>query len=139
MFDWLACEHGLPDGFPVKTGWQTKDFHNGMDTFVITEDGRLICEEWPDATPKELPDFHGDIEFYGSNVCMSGPDGYATDDDSPAWWRTYIARFTNGRLQYIRKVEGERGNLYIPEKQKTRAELHKMWEERQRGKEAVDG
>jgi hypothetical protein len=93
MFDYIACDYPLPDGAP-RTGYQTKDTPAQMlDTYTITEDGHLV-----DDSGATLDDFHGDLDFYTSNVCGSGPNGYITDDGQPYTAWSFVARFTDGRL-----------------------------------------
>lgn len=96
MFDDIVCEYPLPAGAP-RTGYQTKDTPAQMlDTYTITADGRLLDEG---GVAQE--DFHGDLEFYYSNVSGSGPNGYITGDNKPyeAW--NFVARFTNGRVTHL--------------------------------------
>jgi hypothetical protein len=102
VFDWVKCEAPLPDGFvpPGKyDDFQTKTFDEAyMECFTITSDGRLLKRfDVYDITPEserhrsgqweEVP-FHGDLEF-GS---------YDTETKES---RDYIARFSNGRLDWI--------------------------------------
>jgi hypothetical protein len=104
MFDYVRCEYPLPDDAPPE-GWQTKDTPNQyMEKYTITEDGRLV-----DESGGVLSDFHGDLEFYHSNVSGCGPQGYITDDDKPYRGWTFVARFTDGRLSRLT------GGLDIPE------------------------
>lgn len=112
--------------------FQTKDTEAMyMEVYRITKDGRLIHEACDyEIVPEEerpyygKPEFegflkiagsqrkvnerdedeqyHGDLEFYGSNITGCGPEGYITEDDAPMVRREYTARFTNGNLQEIR-------------------------------------
>jgi hypothetical protein len=93
MFDDVVCDYPLPEGAP-RTGYQTKDTPAQMlDTYTITEDGRLV-----DDGGATLDDFHGDLEFYASNVSGCGPNGYITSDGKPYEGWNFVARFTNGRV-----------------------------------------
>ncbi len=89
LYDNIICKYPLP-GNPVVREWQTKDTPaQYLETYVITEDGRLMHEEYdtvdrsdPNATGAwrfigcmarenqrlvPVPDFRGCIEFYGGN------------------------------------------------------------------------
>jgi hypothetical protein len=92
-----------------------------LEEYTITEDGRLLVRaverEWVEAPgtllggylqeisgterQEEVP-FHGDLTFYASNVTASAPEGIATEDDVPPFWREYTVRFTNDRLEWIK-------------------------------------
>jgi hypothetical protein len=70
--------------------------------------------------------FHGDVRLYQSNICMSGPEGFATVDDAPVDIREYIVRFTNGRVEWIRG-----GSVPQRGQQLTREAMQRAWDERQ--------
>lgn len=120
MYDYVHVGYPLPVGVPVD--FQTKDFDCELENYTITAEGRLIREaiEW-ESTPKdELPypdfpacgslrpktktlvdtEFHGDMRFYTS----SGK----REDNTYHWWE-FVARFTEGRLVYIKPVEQKAG------------------------------
>jgi hypothetical protein len=130
LFDEIQCEYPLPDPAVQKEIFQTKRLDCSMDRYTITADGRLILhktryelvpeEERPSyGTPewetspftrflgslRVVPEgdvelvYHGDIEFYT-------PIGGAGDDE-PEWFE-FQARFTEGRLQWIRRVDRSR-------------------------------
>jgi len=44
MFDTLYCKYPLPyvDGITIDTEFQTKDFDNALDKYIITEEGKLL-------------------------------------------------------------------------------------------------
>ena len=52
MFDKIRCEQPLPDGWQPAEPMQTKDFDCELVEYVITADGRLLCDR---GQPKELP------------------------------------------------------------------------------------
>lgn len=99
LFDTIRCEYPLPVAAHQGLEFQTKGLDCGMERYTITPDGRLIrhsrggmfakgpCRdiEWP---------VHGDVEFYTS--------------DSDRNWIEYIARFTHGRVEWIRTLEEAR-------------------------------
>jgi hypothetical protein len=68
MFDSISCKYKLPQpenpkGFTGTTDFQTKDFENTLDNYLIKEDGALyrICAEYseidPNFKPKSIFDF----------------------------------------------------------------------------------
>jgi len=108
--------------------FQTKEFENMMWRYEISADGRLIehashLEKLPDeeceyyGTPEwekcgiyqligsfktvEHPivdlNYHGDVVFYRS---------FGNRDDGDYEWFEYKARFTDGNLVWIKRVEG---------------------------------
>lgn len=115
MFDYIKCEYPLPDTEAQDSDFQTKDLDCTMAQYTITREGKLIHhttrmevvpeEERPFyGTPrwdgplgqlygsmKAIPtgdvdlDYHGDLVFYDDNI--------------------YKARFTNGTVEWIRRVE----------------------------------
>lgn len=88
MFDEIRIEapHNqiLDEGYRDEL-YQTKDLDCTLSYYLITADGRLISIYSDDQTDME---YHGDIVFYGW-----GEAEY------------YTARFTEGKLQWIRKAE----------------------------------
>lgn len=95
MFDDIQVEYPLPDlgTIPIEEqSFQTKSLACFMRFYTITYNGLLRCED-------EIVDYHGDIFFYGH---------VKSDLDSPSdgGRREYLARFTEGKLSWI-KVVGE--------------------------------
>jgi hypothetical protein len=120
MFDDITCEADLPEGHPEgKRDFQTKSLGSCLNHYTITKDGRLMLhryhvedlEDDPDApeVPEEKPlrrflfrrtkrtrledldtEFHGDFDFY---------------DSIEGTRYEYVARFTHGQLEWIRKLE----------------------------------
>jgi hypothetical protein len=120
MFDYVDCKYPLPDAPPVQGDrFQTKDFEDRLLLYIITEDGRLLVETFDyydvverDKDPlgfgglqragertEEVP-FHGDFNFYTLAGNPSKPEDY----DHPDFWYEYCARFTEGRLTWIKRV-----------------------------------
>src|SRR5919199_863327 len=128
LFDEITCKYPLPDPVVQDEIFQTKSFDPIMDRYTITEDGRLILhsvryesvpeEERPYyGTPEwdkplgqligfmrsvptgdvEIP-YHGDIVFYTS---------IGSHEEGTFEWFEYKARFTEGRLQWIKRLESE--------------------------------
>jgi hypothetical protein len=133
MFDYIECKIPLldaPSEFITKnTLFQTKDTpEQGMETYTITKEGRLIhhavkyedvpenerpywgTPEWDNFPPlrfcgciRSVPigdidtNFHGDLRFGESfrNPYSDGPM-YLNYD--------WVARFTNGQLEYIKRI-----------------------------------
>lgn len=133
MFDNIRCEFPLPDGFDGKLNFQTKDLENLLSTYVITADGKLLLATLNYDDGDKLPvltviNYHGDIEFYGSNICSVGRGYFSTSDGGPPLWRNYTARFTNGLLQEIKGGESV-PEIYATMKQVPRGEIQKYWDE----------
>lgn len=99
LFDYIECDYPLPDGFDPKVAratFQTKDTPSQqLDTYVITADGRLLCEGC------EVTDFHGDIRFYTSNWAGWDDARFITEGDAAPFACEYVARFTDGRVSRI--------------------------------------
>lgn len=114
MFDTVFVEVDLPDGFKAES-FQTKDFECSLDYFKISEDGKLLFQDY---SYEEIPEeeraslkfdykyrrvdkgwfewhtrrgtlFHGEFNFY-----TSGPEPERE-------WHEYIAKFNNGQLEEI--------------------------------------
>jgi len=93
LFDDVKCEYPLPDREHQGREFQTKDLDCLMDHYTITREGRLIRHartrrggpsrdiEWP---------IHGDIRIYD----------FDRERDEAI---EYIARFTHGRVEWIRR------------------------------------
>ena len=62
MFDSISCKYKLPQpenphGFTGTTDFQTKDFENALDLYLIKEDGALyrVCAEYSEIDPNFKP------------------------------------------------------------------------------------
>lgn len=113
LFDELYVEatDRMPDlGFEFPEGFlfQTHDLGEGMGAFVIKRDGRLARRFRPGAPggarDEVIEDFHGDIGFvfagYGKR------SGELTEDQRQKLGEAKLkARFTEGRLSWIRTVD----------------------------------
>lgn len=130
MFDTIKCKYPLPDPQLQDCDFQTKSLENLMDRYTITADGKLVwhmCKlvdvpeeertayaeygntpEWDTwkwigsmrSVPVEdriLDDYHGDI-YFG----MFDPD---KQKNGVHEWVEYQARFTDGQLQWIKRLE----------------------------------
>ena len=116
MFTWVKPDNTiLPAECRNMDGWQTKDVVGcHLNTLEITADGQLIHiwneTEWQD-TPgallggyfaptvehRDVLDYHGDMVFYTSNH---------DDPNTPDWDLIGLkARFTEGKLQWIKSVD----------------------------------
>jgi hypothetical protein len=109
MFDYVRVETQLPDfhGNVVEAEFQTKDFDNALERYVITQKGELYREHWEykwvdddnhflKGYPEKLPgtyrriyltDFHGDVTLL-------------TEMENGVY-REYHCRFTDGRLTKV--------------------------------------
>lgn len=102
LFDYVKVEVPLPDGRPAPLDhFQTKQFEMPyMETYTIKADGRLIhdkprydCDP-PGATRGQIDtNFHGVLNFYDY-------------DTKTGEWREFDAKFTDGELVYIERIEG---------------------------------
>lgn len=98
MFDTIYCQYPLPNPRHQDLDFQTKDLECLLDTYTITQEGWLVQHakrgwgegrlvrdvEWP---------LHGDLRFYTS---------VKTEEPSRI---EYVARFTHGRVEWIRPIE----------------------------------
>ncbi len=123
MFDEILCEYPLPDEVVQGEIFQTKSFECLLDRYTITRNGRLILHQVRyETVPEEERPFYGKPEwetkpFVRSLDCMrSVPIGdvevsyhediifYTSIGDGPEHqWFEYRARFTEGRLQWIKR------------------------------------
>ena len=138
-----------------ETAFQTKDFDCAMEQYTITAAGHLVAHrvEWEVCPDEERPNFGtpqwdtplgqyagllrpahefdealahtGPVAFYATNVCMSGPDGVATHDDTPPVSREYVAEFLDGRLV---RIEGGAVQTCLLVPHRTRQHLWRRWQ-----------
>jgi len=124
MFDYLICLYPLPDlPDPSKEQFQTKDTDKQyLETYTIERDGTLTFDG-------KAIEHHGVVEFYSSNVCMSGlvegGASVATNDDSLPYSRNYTALYDHGKL--IRMEGGLNPDAYKDRLHLTRDEMHRSW------------
>lgn len=123
MFDYLVCEHPLPDGRVIEGAvWQTKDGPCDMGVVRITTDGRIefqVCR-WDEVPNKERPYFgkpewkrgglfqlHGSIKRVVERTSGADFTGtvnfYRSVPLSEKEWEEYIAVFVDGHLVAIRE------------------------------------
>jgi hypothetical protein len=145
VFDYVRCEHDLPDGFTdLDLEYQTKDLPDPwLEHYTITRDGRLIHHaadyEWegddsspfrgrlrpvPGSERDEIVDFDGEMRLVADNVCISAPLGVATEDDAPPFWREYTVHFRRGRVAWIEG--GLDPEVYAGRRHLTRAEYEHL-------------
>lgn len=98
LYDTLRCEYPLPEPTHQRREFQTKDFERLLDEYLITRDGRLVRRarrgksglardvEWP---------YHGDVRFYD------------VDPEKDRGLIEYVARFIDGRVEWIRRLDEE--------------------------------
>ncbi len=100
MFDYIKCEINLPDTNKKmqKRIFQTKSFGCFLDTYIITKDKKLILIS---KEGNKTITYHGDINFYTST---------GSHEDKTFKWYEYVARFTNGKVENIKKIT--KPNLY---------------------------
>lgn len=124
MYDTIICEYPLPDGYTVKPGdsFQTKSLDCLLYEYTITKDGRLFLEVYDYINvPEEERPYYGTPEFTGlgklvgairrENKRISYLDDYTgditfyTSDPHTSIWYEYIAQFSGGLLQSIKRAE----------------------------------
>ncbi len=96
MFDYIICEYPLPDDpaewikrDALDRSMQTKSLNCFLETYRITVDGKLL-KEMGEVGEEESITYHGDVFFYTIN------DLYDLIN--------YVARFTGGKLESIKRV-----------------------------------
>ena len=128
LYDELKCEYPLPDSAMQDEVFQTKSFDRELTCYTITADGRLIHHtvRW-ESVPEEERTYYGKPEwekpFYRMIGCLKTvPTGdvevpyhgdvyFHTCRGEPQTesfeWFEYQARFTDGKLQWIKRVGRE--------------------------------
>ncbi len=122
MFDSIKVDYPLPLPLEVinilpdiyDQEFQTKDFDNLLDNYLLNEDGQLIHSKkeykWKDDDDSFLKgymdvikeemvpfDFHGIVNFYCYETVHENP----TSDKAKDIIIDYMAKFTNGKLENI--------------------------------------
>ena len=103
MYDEIVCELDfLPKPFPsfIKEGhqFQTKSLDCCLETFHINKQKRLTCNG------KDL-NYHGNLNFYTSNIRGCGHGFYFTSKGEPYEDVDYLAVFNQGELQEIKQIK----------------------------------
>jgi hypothetical protein len=126
MFDSIRCDYPLPlplevvDKLPdiYEKEFQTKDFENLLDYYILTEEGEILFHqkkyEWRDDDSSFLKGymevieeeiiphpFHGLLNFYCYETVYSDTSKLSGYDISV----DYMAKFNNGRLDSIEVLE----------------------------------
>ncbi len=101
MFDTIRCEFPLPDDRFQEESFQTKSLECLLDNYTLTKQGRLVlhmhrCYQ-KDSQDVDVA-YHGDIRFYTS---------VGEQDQDTFEWVEYEARFTDGSVTWIKRVERE--------------------------------
>jgi len=99
MFDTIRCEYALPDKEFQEESFQTKCLECLLDEYTVTKRGRLILHMQRPYQKKSKDidiEYHGDIRFYTS----IGTRGQGSFE-----WIEYQVRFTEGKVQWIKRVE----------------------------------
>ena len=96
MFDTIYCDLDLPGLGKFERSFQTKDIYSCLDTYRITNEGKLFREldSFNKEDKKEIP-FHGFIQFYTG-------DG----DWNNYTWLEFKAKFTDGICINIIRIPG---------------------------------
>lgn len=90
LFDHVTCEWPLPDPEVQEAVFQTKCLDPGLSSYRISADGRLLLKT-DDQRLVEIP-HHGDV------LLLEIADG---------WVYEYSVRFTNGRVQEVKRIRKE--------------------------------
>lgn len=105
LFDELKVEYPLAEREVQGHLFQTKDLECSMSTYTITKEGRLIhhrrFDDWGVARTKDMDvdtEYHGDISF--------GTHTGSYNDGTQVVYE-YVARFTEGQLQWIKRYTPE--------------------------------
>ena len=132
LFDTIRCEYPLPDlDDPTTIEFQSKSLECLMNDYRITKEGRLLridCryEDHSDPNAKGLlrfagcmtpipigdtdMNYHGWLNFYGNQytgeLFLIDPNtGKDTAHPEPVKWYEYNAKFTDGTLVELTKVD----------------------------------
>lgn len=101
MFDTIRCEYPLRDKQFQKESFQTKSLECLLDEYKITKRGRLVLVGSGRRNKSDQivdTEHHGDIRFYTS---------VGERDDGSYEWVEYEARFTEGTVKWIKRVDEE--------------------------------
>ena len=98
LYDTIECRYPLPDPRLQHAEFQTKDLERLLQSYTITEDGRLVlCAPKSGRRAKLVRDvewpLHGDIRIYTS------------DPDRERGLVEFVVRFTSGRVESIRRLK----------------------------------
>ena len=101
LYDEVRWDAALPEGHPAEDRiFQTKSLDPCLDHFLVTPDGRLLLvgNGWQDGDLEHAQNLQGvEVDFHGDMRLISVKGQ-----------RDYLARFTHGRLEWIRPLaEGE--------------------------------
>jgi hypothetical protein len=121
MFDYIRCEYPLPDPEYQDLDYQTKSLDRQLNSYTITEDGRLLWhyvqyeiipehQREPPLSPPVFREVEGsreDIEmlFHGTiNFYMTYPEDMKDDEYE---WVEYQACFTHGKVDWVKRSKPE--------------------------------
>lgn len=112
MYDEIWWEAELPSSQPSTSRlFQTKSFDRCLDRYIVTQEGkpRLVGNAWQNGPFQGQSDPGSvDVDFHG--------DIWLLSTERPS--QEYVARFTHGRLEWIRlssDVPPVRRNLIPPQ------------------------
>ncbi len=126
LYDTIQFPEGFEleglDGDPSEYEWQTKSIGRpDMTTYRLTEDGRLLEEQWHyEEVPEEQRPYYGDDkwdedDFYKAVGCLNRiHDGWEDTElhgnircckTTDEGWRDYHLKFTDGELVNIVRMD----------------------------------
>lgn len=134
MFDYVTCEYELPDTPEAiqNDAFQTKSFGDGltggyMDDYTITATGELIYhKKLYEVVPEEERPYYGKPEWKNPLMQVCGamkavPQGdeiiehhgiiniYTIDHAGGGVWFEYEIKFTNGKVENVKRIYREFG------------------------------
>lgn len=120
MFDEVTCHYPLKkcpaELLGVAEEWQTKDFGRNLDTYILTQEGRLLkrtyvgtWEKYP-TPPMGIYWNENAGEYEDVDTKFHGTFRMYTHTKSTGRWIEYRIKFTNGQLaEAIKMDKRERG------------------------------
>lgn len=114
MFTWVKPDPTiLPEECRHLSGWQTKsmfDDHH-CETLEIASDGRLIHiwhdYEWREDESAFLGGYLVPVKEHRDELHYHGALVFYVSDDATGEWFEFVAKFTNGVVDSLKRVEVE--------------------------------
>jgi hypothetical protein len=132
MYDEIKCEYKLPDSEVQEHIFQTKDFENLLDRYIITEEGKLIWKKshWENVPEEERP-YYG-TEQWNQNPLFQTIGSLKTIFDEDVFMEDYFGEvimytiYNKTFYEYkVRFIDGKVFKIIPMEKEKINDALHK--------------